>query len=155
MPFAVFTEGLDGGGGGGVWYSLFINKFADYSPHNFFAYSLKSIPLFIKTLSYICLVIKYKVPHWLFPTLVPGLRPLGWFFTYLVTKSLNDNKHTALMSNNLTKHTTGRCYFMINYRKRPFVFLVRGHVLTIQYLFFAILYRVIINNYTRKTDMIK
>ena len=130
MPVAVFTEGLEGESG--IHYSL--TDLPIIHLIKFFAYSLKSIPLFIKTLSYICLVIESKVPHCLFPTLVPGLRPLGWFFTYWVTKSLNDNKHTALMS--LTSlNIPGRCYFMINCRKRPFVFLVRGHVFTFQYLF--------------------
>ena len=74
-----------------------------------FAYSLKSIPLFIKNLIFLSLIIKPYIPHCLFPTLVPHPRPLKWFFTHWLTNSLNDNIHrwlltVSLLSNNLTEH---------------------------------------------------
>ena len=56
--------------GVGVWYSLFIKKLPIIHLIKNFAYSL--------------------IPHCLFPTPVPGLRPLGWFFTHWLTNSLND-----------------------------------------------------------------
>ena len=42
--FTCVNEGLDGGGGGGVWYSLFIKNLAHYSSHKNFGLFVKIRP---------------------------------------------------------------------------------------------------------------
>ena len=89
--FVVNKGGSGWGGGSDIHYSY--KKLPIIHLIKIFAYSLNSIPVFIKNLIFLCLINKSYIPHCLFPTLVPRLWPLGWLFTHWLTNSLNEKKH--------------------------------------------------------------
>ena len=83
--FSVFCHGLNGGGGVGIHYSL--KALPIIHLIKMCTYLLKSIPLFINKFDiFKSDIIKSYIPHCLFPTLVPRLRPLGSYLYSLANQ---------------------------------------------------------------------